>query len=115
MWGNVPDDWDMYYYKCSECGYRYHASEGGCTCIEERKEQMWDEVIRRLTKGEIEEVDIEDGRNGLEDDLGEPLSNYDIVTRVYLKEKDGYDELIFSENNWEDVAKAIGYEYPEEE
>lgn len=32
---NVPDDWGNYYFNCSLCGQRYHASEGGCDCIEE--------------------------------------------------------------------------------
>jgi len=31
---NVPDDWGMYYRKCSYCGQTYHASEGGCYCLE---------------------------------------------------------------------------------
>jgi hypothetical protein len=26
---NVPDDWDCYWIDC-ECGFRYHASDGGC-------------------------------------------------------------------------------------
>lgn len=32
---NVPDDWDQYYHNCSLCGQRYHASDGGCDCIQE--------------------------------------------------------------------------------
>lgn len=32
---NVPDDWGNYYYKCDYCGSRYHASEGGCDCLED--------------------------------------------------------------------------------
>ena len=32
---NVPDDWGSYYYKCEYCGGRYHASEGGCGCLED--------------------------------------------------------------------------------
>ena len=32
---NVPDDWGSYYYKCEYCGSRYHASEGGCGCLED--------------------------------------------------------------------------------
>jgi len=31
---NVPDDWGCYYSKCSRCGSRTHASEGGCNCEE---------------------------------------------------------------------------------
>jgi predicted amidophosphoribosyltransferase len=33
---NVPDDWNDYWTVCSECGSRYHASEGGCDCDEQR-------------------------------------------------------------------------------
>ena len=30
---NVPDDWGMYYSRCSECGVKTHASEGyACKC-----------------------------------------------------------------------------------
>ena len=32
MYNNVPDDWNRYYYTCSLCGQKYHASEGGCQC-----------------------------------------------------------------------------------
>lgn len=37
MGWNVPDDWNSYYYNCSLCGSRCHASEGGCHCTEERE------------------------------------------------------------------------------
>lgn len=33
---NVPDDWGSYYRNCSACGSRYHDSEGGCYCHEDR-------------------------------------------------------------------------------
>jgi len=32
---NVPDDWGMYYERCNRCGTRYHASEGGCGCLDD--------------------------------------------------------------------------------
>lgn len=32
---NVPDDWNTYYNRCSYCGKKYHASEGGCDCLDE--------------------------------------------------------------------------------
>lgn len=35
---NVPDDWGMYYSKCGYCGSRYHASEGGCGCLEDAEQ-----------------------------------------------------------------------------
>lgn len=31
---NLPDDWDLYYRTCTFCGGRYHASEGGCGCLD---------------------------------------------------------------------------------
>jgi len=43
---NVPDDWDYYWIKCSNCGRRYHASEGGCEC--EIYDDDWDD-------GEVED------------------------------------------------------------
>jgi len=38
MGWNVPDDWGSYYYKCSYCGGRYHASEGGCGCLDDHEQ-----------------------------------------------------------------------------
>lgn len=35
MGWNVPDDWGSYYSKCSYCGSRVHASEGGCGCLDD--------------------------------------------------------------------------------
>jgi len=35
MGWNVPDDWGSYYYNCDCCGSRYHASEGGCGCMDD--------------------------------------------------------------------------------
>jgi len=37
MGWNVPDDWGSYYSRCSLCGTRYHASEGGCGCTEDKE------------------------------------------------------------------------------
>lgn len=31
----TPDDWDNFWRECPYCGARYHASDGGCTCLEE--------------------------------------------------------------------------------
>lgn len=33
---NVPDDWNSYYHKCTHCGNRYHASEYGCGCLDDK-------------------------------------------------------------------------------
>lgn len=34
-YGNVPDDWGNYYRECGRCGSTYHASEGGCGCLDD--------------------------------------------------------------------------------
>lgn len=34
---NVPDDWGCYFTRCSLCGTRYHASEGGCGCTDDQE------------------------------------------------------------------------------
>lgn len=39
MPSNVPDDWGNYWRKCRFCGGRYHMSEGGCPCEDERDER----------------------------------------------------------------------------
>ena len=38
MGWNLPDDWGMYYNKCGYCKSTYHASEGGCGCLEDHVE-----------------------------------------------------------------------------
>jgi hypothetical protein len=35
MGWNVPDDWGSYYRRCDRCGSKYHASEGGCGCMDD--------------------------------------------------------------------------------
>lgn len=40
-WNNIPDDWNNYWFICSKCKEKYHASEEGyheCKEIEEREE-----------------------------------------------------------------------------
>ena len=36
MGWNVPDDWGSYYTNCGLCGTKYHESEGGCCCTEDK-------------------------------------------------------------------------------
>lgn len=38
MGWNTPDDWGGYYTRCPLCGTRYHASEGGCRCLEDHEQ-----------------------------------------------------------------------------
>jgi hypothetical protein len=115
MWGNVPDDWGMYYRKCMDCGGTYHESEGGCGCWEEKRERLWDEIIARLERATIECVEYESLTHYCEDELGDDISKHCLHARVYIDESDGSDELLFTESNWDEVKKAIGYEDPEEE
>jgi len=35
MGWDVPDDWGSYYNNCSRCEAQYHASEGGCGCMDD--------------------------------------------------------------------------------
>lgn len=44
---NVPDDWGAYWRTCSECGRRYHMSDGGCDCEERREEAEAEERWHR--------------------------------------------------------------------
>lgn len=52
---NLPDDWNSYYRKCDRCGSRYHASEGGCGCLDNLEpcqcgECKWDGEEPRCTE-----------------------------------------------------------------
>ena len=43
---NVPDDWDNYWSKCSECGEKTHASDGHYCEPEEEEEEEERYTIR---------------------------------------------------------------------
>lgn len=70
---NVPDDWDSYWYTCSACGGRYHASELGCDC-DERKEddvqRLIAEQLQELADGIEVEFPVVDLGHGLSKQLG---------------------------------------------
>jgi hypothetical protein len=34
----MPSDWNSWYTSCGRCGSRYHASEGGCGCLDDHYE-----------------------------------------------------------------------------
>lgn len=39
---NLPDDWNMYWYTCSEHDVKYHASEGCPICeMSEEEAESW--------------------------------------------------------------------------
>jgi hypothetical protein len=44
MSDNVPNDWGSYYVICPDCGARWHASEGYCSCIDDAAEQADDDA-----------------------------------------------------------------------
>lgn len=116
MWGNVPDDWNMYYRKCMDCGGTYHESEGGCGCYEVRREEAWHNIVDRLRHCMIDEVDYENVLFSGEDDLGDHLSKGGRQVRLYITEPDeGVDELIFSLDNWAELKPVIGYVEEEDE
>ena len=48
MSGNRPDDWNAYWRRCSRCGARYHASDGGCEeCVDVTDEEIEDAQSER--------------------------------------------------------------------
>jgi hypothetical protein len=63
---NVPDDWNSYYENCSICGSRFHASEGGCGCTEDKVEcRVCDEWVE---EDEAREHEADGRRYSLTDD-----------------------------------------------
>jgi hypothetical protein len=109
MW-NVPDDWNMYYRRCDECGAEYHLSEGGCGCYEQRKEELWHETVDRLRHSTIDMIEQEKASFSGDDDLGDYISKGFLQVRVYITEPDEkIDELVFSINSWEELKPVIGY------
>jgi len=38
MSDNMSDDWGRYYAFCPDCGARWHASEGYCSCVDDADE-----------------------------------------------------------------------------
>ena len=54
---NLPDDWNCYWYTCSEHDVKYHASEGCPICeMSEEEENAW------IDARESEENDLLDER-----------------------------------------------------
>lgn len=47
---NVPCDWNTYREICCECGAEYHASEGGCYCVDRRAEMFAAEISREIPR-----------------------------------------------------------------
>ena len=116
-WGNVPDDWDMYWRRCDDCGKEYHLSEGGCSCHDYDEEKKWDEVLDRLSskKCVIDFVEKETKKWPIDDEIGHPINKGDVEVRLFITEGETVDELIFTQENWEIVKKIIKYQEKESE
>lgn len=114
MGWNVPDDWGMYYNTCSNCGSRYHLSEGGCGCWEEEAERRTEEIMARLqdSRCAIDGLERAPARFETDDDLGRSLSKGEIEVRIFITEHDGVDELVFTEESWAEIRKIISFEEP---
>lgn len=110
-WDNVPDDWDCYWYMCSNCGSKYHASEGGCGCFEQEIEDLQEKTISRLQNCLIDNIERDAAFMTYEhDDFGRDLMKGEPAVYVSITEPDGVDELVFSEESWRQVCKIIGEE-----
>lgn len=104
---NVPDDWGMYYRKCSDCGSRWHASEGGCFCETDREERIFDEVLLKLQKIKI--VDIESFKQEFSDrdELGDFAPEGTKMICLFSKND---EEISLTRENWGRlVACLVGY------
>ena len=62
-WGNVPDDWGSYYTRCDLCKTKYHMSEGGCCCTEDKTECAGDHHNEGLDAYFDDDDLIEIGKN----------------------------------------------------
>lgn len=114
MGWNVPDDWGMYYTRCSECGSRYHMSEGGCGCWQEEAERRDEETLERLgdKRCRIDGLEREPARFDTDADFGESIAKGETEVRIFVTEHDGEDELVFTEDAWIEVKRIIGFEEP---
>jgi len=106
---NVPDDWDCYWRTCDRCGSRYHASEGGCGCIEEEEERERDELFERLKHATIDEIVREPVEHitvycqwtGAKIAIGET------EVRLHITEHDGIDEIVLTEKGFADLSRYL--------
>lgn len=108
---NVPDDWNMYWYTCSACGSRYHASEGGCEC-EEAQEEDRENIMIRLMHPEMKVcgLTVEKVLTSVwagPDDLRDTLQIGDMEYRLYITEHDGCDELVFTAKSWDYIKNKV--------
>jgi len=129
---NVPDDWNYFYCKCEDCGDCYHQSEGGCGCCDDEEDN--EDTFTSLPDDEEEDAEeikrqalrdvlyifndpycrIEGtsyGRASIthSDDLGDILYKNDLAVHVSVVDREGWDELEFTMDNWLLVKKIIGY------
>ena len=109
----VPDDWGCYYRTCDECGKRYHASEGGCSCEEDNFEfhRVTKVVTARRarfegTAGEIRPGDLVERTTGFEYRPGGPRTRYLKARYVRIEKGPAWPKTVEQEC-YPDVDEAI--------
>lgn len=108
MYNNVPDDWGMYWKKCSACGHRYHASDGGCDCWEERREEQLDELEFALSSAKRIAFENCVADRPLEDEVEDDIAQGEKYIYLYVDSIDGKsEEYCLTTYNWEDILKNI--------
>jgi len=112
---NVPDDWGMYYVSCSECGKKFHMSEGGCYCCENEEEQRSRETVIRLKdrRCSIDSLERTPARHDTKADFGRSICKGETEVRIFITEHDGVDEIVFTEDAWETLKLLIDFKEPE--
>ena len=110
--GNVPDDWNTYYRTCCHCGGRYHASEGGCSCYEERAERAAEAMMDELRNAKKIELSRMTEKYGFDTDQGESIKPDMEYVRLFVELGNthgcSFDEYPLSEDAWQDTKKILG-------
>ena len=115
----LPDDWGSYYSKCEGCGSRVHASEGGCSCWEERRSDALDELeaelksARRIGLARYVADRHSSGLDHVEDDIAKG-ERYIYLFVDYEKSSEEYSLTL---DNWNDISVDLDSSviYEEEE
>jgi len=98
----------MYYRTCENCGGRYHLNEGGCGCYEEQEEQRQEELLERLESCTIEDVETsQDNYRSTCDWSGETIHAGEVEIRLYIKEKDGEDEICLTPESYDEIRGLL--------
>ena len=84
---NVPDDWGMYYRNCGTCGDRYHASEGGCSCLQDLNPCACDDAKWVVDRGVGDDSPLADLATCESCGTG-PWKETKVVSTVHVARKD---------------------------